>query len=186
MKKAYLVTFEITTRVVVDSKRSATADFDGAVQKAIDKVAPRFNEYLIPDNAYIEEDRENPAGTYKSDGVQEITHFYSKMQELANSVIDETKSVMESAGIDSVELPKASDESVDWESKVTVNITEDFSGNVATRVVERVFIKDGILRVDTVDPDYCDEVDESIAEGLSLESLISIHDSVCNKVLGNA
>lgn len=62
-KKAYLLTFHATTRVVVDSDKDAFTDdelFAKMCEMARKKMAMQLDSYLCFDNAELEEDTEIP------------------------------------------------------------------------------------------------------------------------------
>lgn len=63
MKKAFLVTFEITTRVVVDVEGDLTSNknFDKINQAGIDKILENnIEDYITHDNGDYRLDEENP------------------------------------------------------------------------------------------------------------------------------
>ena len=71
MKKAYLVTFTATTRIVVESEENPLENdelFNEIVEKAFIQMGDLgFENYLSAENAEIVEDTECPAGTFDFD-----------------------------------------------------------------------------------------------------------------------
>lgn len=69
--KAYLVTFTVTTRIVVESDKNPVKDdntYLNAVDVAYEKILNNgVGNYLNAENADITEDTECPAGTFTSD-----------------------------------------------------------------------------------------------------------------------
>lgn len=78
-KKAYLVTFTSTTRVVVDVPDNVDVDnlnlinskdasvFYSIIQKARGNIVENAWDYLYGDNAEVVEDKECPYGEYEGD-----------------------------------------------------------------------------------------------------------------------
>lgn len=70
-KKAYLVTFTATTRIVVDSDENPSESdglYDEIVEKAYIQMGDfGFENYLNAENSEIVEDTECPAGTFSND-----------------------------------------------------------------------------------------------------------------------
>ena len=79
MKKAYLVTFTITTRVVVNIPEGFNPNncnliikeheeaYDSIIREARENILENSDNYLFGDNAEIEEDIECPYGTFEGD-----------------------------------------------------------------------------------------------------------------------
>ena len=71
MKKAYLVTFTATTRIVVESEEKPLENdelFNEIAEKAFIQMGDLgFENYLNAENADIVEDTECPAGTFDFD-----------------------------------------------------------------------------------------------------------------------
>ena len=109
------------------------------------------------------------------------TDFWQKLREFEKKVKDEIASLILSTGADRIEFIPASDESVDWCDKVTIDYTDDFTGEVNVHVVEAVNVVNGRLLVEMREPDCLDEVKAWGVE-LNIDSLISIHSAVCNKL----
>ena len=69
--KAYLVTFTVTTRIVVESDKNPVKDdntYLNAVDVAYEKILNNgVGNYLNAENADITEDTECPAGTFTTD-----------------------------------------------------------------------------------------------------------------------
>ena len=60
-KKAKLVTFEVTTRVIVNESAMPEVEEEDAIQKAIEKITSNPDGYLCYDNlSWIEDDKECP------------------------------------------------------------------------------------------------------------------------------
>ena len=79
MKKAYLVTFTTTTRVVVNIPEGFNPNncnliikeheeaYDSIIREARENILENSDNYLFGDNAEIEEDIECPYGTFEGD-----------------------------------------------------------------------------------------------------------------------
>ena len=79
MKKAYLVTFTITTRVVVNIPEGFNPNncnliikeheeaYDSIIREARENILENSDNYLFGDNAEIEEDIECPYETFEGD-----------------------------------------------------------------------------------------------------------------------
>lgn len=109
------------------------------------------------------------------------TDFWQKLREFEKQVKDEIANFILSSGADRIEFIPASDESVDWCDKVTINYTDDFTGEVNAHVVEAVNVVNGRLLVEMKEPDYFDEI-KAWGSELDIDSLISIHSAVCKKL----
>lgn len=74
--KAYLVTFTVTTRIVVDSDKNPVKDdntYLNAVDVAYEKILNNgVGNYLNAENADITEDTECPAGTFTTDNKEVV------------------------------------------------------------------------------------------------------------------
>ena len=78
-KKAYLVTFTTTTRVVVDIPENFSPNncnlvikeyeeaYDSIIREARENILENPENYIYGDNAEIEEDIECPYGTFEED-----------------------------------------------------------------------------------------------------------------------
>ncbi|MBP5457837.1 MAG: hypothetical protein J6Y37_15205 [Paludibacteraceae bacterium] len=79
MKKAYLVTFTTTARVVVDVPRDFDVDdcsllvkeeaetYDTIIEKARENILENPENYIYGDNAVVGEDKGCPYGTFEMD-----------------------------------------------------------------------------------------------------------------------
>ena len=68
MRIAYWVTFNIATRVVVNTEKERKDEEEHAMNAAIKKILTSPDEHIITDNiTTVNEDKECPAGTFKEE-----------------------------------------------------------------------------------------------------------------------
>lgn len=76
--KAYLVTFTVTTRVVVNNDANPNSDGEGELFNQVADAAYEqikhngFDVYLCPENCEINPDDECPAGSFSFDAIKAI------------------------------------------------------------------------------------------------------------------
>ena len=65
MRIAYLVSFQVMTRVVVNTETKREDEEENAMTAAIEKILKDPNRYIITDNVdTVNEDKECPAGKF--------------------------------------------------------------------------------------------------------------------------